>query len=56
MTISMLQTFSISSAPSMIEFLKNFAQSFQLSWDDTDSYRWAANSYIPAYPGCHGFG
>ena len=48
MTISILHTFSILSAPSMIEFV-----AFIDLVDDTGLYRWAANSYRPAYPGFH---
>ena len=54
MTIFILHTFSISSAPSMIDFFKTLIDCLIDLLDDTGSYSRAANSYPPAYPGGHG--
>ena len=50
---SILHTFSILSVSSMIEVLKLWYIALIDLVEDTGSYRWAANSYPPAYPGCH---
>ena len=52
MTIFILHTFSILSAPSMIEFSENFDKFALIDLvDDAGLCRQAVNSYPPTYPG-----